>query len=103
MWSVVQWYNRTSMTYRPRISSNTHERVERYVIGKSMRQNQVYVNSVELAINKDGSKKEWLCLVEKYSNEHDKDITEVLNKIMTSVIDEDGDANIQFRQKFDLD
>lgn len=91
------------MTYRPRIPDSVHERVERHTIGKRKHDNEPYITGIKLLINEEGEKGEWVKTLNKYCDEHNLDGFTVLNKIITQVIDEDGEANIKYKERLDLE
>ena len=45
---------------------------------------------------------EWRGRVQQYADNQDKEPAEVLDDIITSVIDEDGEPNIKFKGPMDL-
>lgn len=105
------------MSYRPLISSEVDERVDRYMVGKQGNKNEVYERAIQLLIDSDGDERElgelmvdddgqdedWLVYLRRYCDEQDADMDEVLNHILTTILDEDGEGNIQFKGKLDLE
>jgi len=91
------------MTYRPSISSEIDERVDLYMAGKTGNKNEVYERAIKLIIDENGKEHEWLPLLIAYSENTDQDIPDVLNQIIKEIIDDDGEPNIQFKERLDLD
>lgn len=102
--------------YRPSISPMVDERVDMYMVGRSGNKKDVYERAVkaiidsggnerllgELVVDSDGHDEEWLIRLNQYCDKHNADRVEVMNQIFSTVIDEDGDANIQFKKRLDL-
>jgi len=91
------------MTYRPRIPDDVKKRVEQHTIGKRIRENQAYINAIKMLYSEDGSRAEWLMRLDKYCNNHDADRREIMRHIVKSLFNEDGEADIKFKEKLDLD
>ena len=90
------------MTYRPLISDSVHERVQLYMVGKNGSANKVYEDAMRSTISKEGDMHEWRGRGQQYADSQDKEPAEVLDDIITSVIDEDGEPNIKFKGPMDL-
>lgn len=90
------------MTYRPRIPDHVHERVEHHTVGKRIRDNQVYINAIEILYAEDGSNQEWIDRLNKYCDKSDVDQQEAMSNIINAVIDEDGEPNIKFKESIGL-
>jgi hypothetical protein len=104
------------MTYRPLIHNSVHERVQLYMIGKDGSPNQVYNNAAKMAIDEEGNRTdiysmmynadadqyEWYRRLKIYADENDKDLGDVLDNIVTTVMDEDGEPELQFKSSIGL-
>jgi len=91
------------MTYRPRIPDDVHERVEMYTVGKRINENRIYIEAVKILYDEEGSEEEWVGKLREYCDRHDEDISDVLNSLMESIFDNKGEADIQFKERLDLD
>jgi hypothetical protein len=78
--------------------------------------NKVYNNAIKATIDEDGNRTdlynmmfddegdqlEWYELAKAYAEKNDKDIGEVLNTIITAVMDESGEPEIRFKNSIGL-
>jgi len=90
------------MTYRPRIPDDVHERVEHHTAGKRIRDNQVYINAIELLYNQDGTNQEWVKRLNAYCDDSSMSQQEAISKIVKNVIDEDGEPKIRYKESIGL-
>lgn len=90
------------MPYRPRIPDDVHQRVEHFTLGKRINDNELYIQLIKIAYSNEGEQELWLKRLQKYNEETEEDVSKALNKVIPKVIDEDGTANIQFKEKLDL-
>lgn len=104
------------MGYRPSISKNVDKRATLFNLERDGSKNEIYEQAVKLMLDEDGNEKdlskimtdedgeyeEWFLVLREYVQETDQEMSEVLNQIITSVLDSDGEANVQFKEKLSL-
>jgi hypothetical protein len=90
------------MVYRPRIPDDVHKRVEHHTVGRRIRDNQVYINAIEILYSEDGSNHEWIDRLNMYCDKSDMTQQEAMSKIVKAVIDDNGEADIQFKESIGL-
>ena len=104
------------MGYRAPISDEVHKRVQLYMVGQTGNNNEVYEDGARMLIDSSGEPRDmynmmfdqpgevydWVSRVKKYANDNDVDEGEVLEAIITNVIDEDGSAELKFKGKMGL-
>lgn len=90
------------MTYRPSIDSEVHERVQLHMIGKDGSANEIYMDAVKACIDEDGEEHEWFKRLQSYAEENDEEIGDVLDKIVTMVMDESGEPEVRFKSSIGL-
>jgi hypothetical protein len=87
------------------------------MVDKSANRNKVYEDAVKLMIDESGdtrlnrhftkdeedAQRAWVDRIDQYTQQTDKTVGEVLDQIITEVIDRDGEPNIKFKEKLDLD
>lgn len=68
------------------------------MVGESGNPKEWYEEGVEILLQEEGEKQEWLGRVEEYAEENDIDKVEVLNKVVTAAIDDEGEPNLKFKE-----
>lgn len=91
------------MTYRPLIDPEVDERAGLYTARETGPKKDLYEEGVKLMLDSQGYKYDWLRLIDEYAEDKDMTRLEVLNLIIPQVIDEEGEASIQFKEKLGLD
>lgn len=86
------------------------------MVDKDGSPNKVYNNAAKMAIDENGDRRdiydmmytddkkdyEWYKRLRAYADENDEDIGETLNKLVTTVIDENGEPELRFKSSIGL-
>lgn len=91
------------MTYRPYIDDEVDERVGLYMARNSGNKKDIYEQGVQLMLNPHGKEYEWLRVIDKYAENTGLSRSDVLNQVIPQVIDNKGEAEIQFKERLGLD
>jgi hypothetical protein len=70
--------------------------------GRTGNQKDLYERGILILLEEKGDKQDWFERVEQYAEDNDMDEAEVLNRIVTAAIDEDGDASVAYKGKLGL-
>lgn len=91
------------MTYRPSIPEDVDERVDYFLAGKSAHKNETYTRAIKVLIDEDGNERDMFERMERFIDDEDISVPEALDYIVSQVIDEDGEPNLEFRKRLELD
>lgn len=93
------------------------------MVGKDGTANMIYNNAVKMAIDEDGNRKdmyemmyrnkegkhdaevkeyEWYRRLKAYADENDENLGDVLDNIVTTVMDESGEPEVRFKSSIGL-
>lgn len=87
------------------------------MIGQSKPRNKIYENAIKVMLDDSGEERpiysimvnsgseeyEWIDRVERYADKTDQDIGDVIELIVTSVIDKKGEPVIAYKESIGLD
>lgn len=90
-------------TARPPITIELYNAAKKYCVDKRLSPKDLFEYAFSLIFTEDGEMREGVQRLEKHCEVHGGEEDAVLNKILTEVIDEDGDMNIKYKGKIDVD
>jgi len=76
--------------FRPRISSDVHNRVRRYYFEDNINFSLVYEAAVDMMFTQGGEKEEWYSRIEELAENEDIEMEEALENVIVSVVNSEG-------------
>lgn len=89
----------SSDDFRPRIDSSVHKRVRKcYFDENPSDYSAIYQELAEIAFSEEGEQHLWLRRIEKLAHEQELEIEQVLNNLIMSTLDSEGEFKAGARQ-----
>lgn len=88
---------------RPSMDKELYNHVKRYCVGKSDTIKSIVEQGAMVVVSEQGEVREGWRRLTEFAESKDAARYEVINHVLVQIIDEDGDADIKFKERLSLD
>lgn len=89
--------------FRPRISSDVHNRVRLCYFDQNINFSLIYEGAVDMMFTQDGEKEEWYQRIEELADDENIEFEQALHNVIVSVVNREGKFKPGARQIYARD